>query len=88
MGNYLLSPFKKNEEKNKNINENDENKIKENRRIILQNDNSIYLNLNDLTNLGDTNYYNLNKEKTDINIKKIKKTKKVNYYSKMRRRVL
>ena len=55
MGNYLLSPFKKNEEKNKNINENDENKIKENRRIILQNDNSIYSNLNDLTNLGDTN---------------------------------
>ena len=67
MGNYLLSPFKKNEEKNKNINENDENKIKENRRIILQNDNSIYSNLNDLTNLGDTNYYNLNKEKTNTN---------------------
>ena len=68
MGNYILSPFKKNEHKNKiNNHLNIENKINEKRKIILQNDNSIYSNLNDLTNFGN-NYYDNKKSKANTNI--------------------
>ena len=65
MGNYILSPFKKSDDKNNHNNDlNAENEIKQNRRIILQNDKSIYSNLNDLTNFGN-NYADSKKVKTN-----------------------
>ena len=80
MGNYILSPFQKNNDKNiHNIN-NENNKI-EKRKSPLPNNTGIYSNLNDLTNFGDkSNNLNRNRIKSNTNIYyhgyKYKKNKK------------
>ena len=80
MGNYILSPFQKNNDKNM-YNINNENNRIEKRKSPLPNNTGIYSNLNDLTNFGDKrNNLDRNRIKSNTNIYyhgfKYKKNKK------------